>query len=241
MTKDKKDHYSISTVIPIKNNEGELLEYMGIRQDITQVMELNKEMENTQSEIIYTMGEIGERRSNETGKHVKRVTEYSYLLALKAGIGEKEANVLKLSSPMHDIGKVAIPDSILHKKGKLTEEEFKAMKVHTTTGYEILKTTDRHIIKASSIVAHEHHEKWDGTGYPRGLKGEEIHIYGRITAICDVFDALGSVRSYKKAWSLKEILNYFKDEKGKHFDPILTELFLDNIDEFLKIKDRFKE
>jgi response regulator RpfG family c-di-GMP phosphodiesterase len=114
------------------------------------------------------------------------------------------------------------------------------MKSHTTVGYEILKTSNRPILKASAIVAYEHHEKWDGTGYPRGLSGEDIHIYGRITAVADVFDALGSERVYKKAWKLNDVLEYFKEEKGKHFDPNLVEIFFDNLDEFLEIREKYK-
>ncbi len=241
ITKSGAAHYSISTVVPIKNKNGELLEYMGIRQDITEVMNLHEEIEDTQREVIYKMGEIGEKRSQETGNHVKRVAEYSELLALKCGLEIEEANLLKLSSPMHDIGKVGIPDSILNKKGKLTEEEFTLMQEHTCAGYDMLKKSDMRIIKASAIVAHEHHERWDGTGYPRGIKGEEIHIYGRVTAICDVFDALATERPYKKAWDLDKILEYFRDEKGKHFDPRLTDIFLENIEEFTKIGENLKE
>lgn len=214
---------------------------MGIRLDITKIIKLHNELEETQREIIYTMGEIGETRSLETGQHVKRVAEYSKLLALKAGLTPEEAELLKLASPMHDIGKVGIPDSILNKPGKLTPEEFEEMKTHATIGYELLNKSSREILKASAIVAHEHHEKWDGSGYPRGLKGSEIHIFGRITAIADVFDALAHERPYKKAWELDRILELFKNEKGKHFDPTLIDIFIDNLDEFLKIMNDLQD
>ncbi|WP_229855096.1 HD-GYP domain-containing protein [Candidatus Sulfurimonas marisnigri] len=138
------------------------------------------------------MGSITETRSKETGKHVKRVAAYSELLALKAGLSTAEAKLLRLCSPMHNIGKVAIPDNILNKPGKLTDSEFTIMKTHAKLGYEMLEHSNRDILKAAAIVAHEHHEKYDGSGYPRKLKGEEIHIYGQITAVADVFDALGS-------------------------------------------------
>ncbi|MDX9796681.1 MAG: nitrate- and nitrite sensing domain-containing protein [Arcobacteraceae bacterium] len=232
--------YSIATVVPIKNKAGEILEYMQIRQDITEVINLHKELEDTQREVIYKMGEIVETRSEETGNHVKVVAEYSKLLALKFGLSYSEAELLKHASPMHDIGKVGIPDSLLNKPSRLTPEEFEIMKSHTTVGYEILKTSHRPILKASAIVAYEHHEKWDGSGYPRGLSGEDIHIYGRITAIADVFDALGSERAYKKAWKLNDVLEYFKEEKGKHFDPNLVDIFFDNLDEFLEIREKYK-
>jgi len=160
--------------------------------------ELTQEIEDTQKEIIYTMGAIGESRSKETGNHVKRVAEYSYLLAKLYGLSEDEAKLLKEASPMHDIGKVAISDSILKKPGKLTDEEFAIMKTHSQLGYEMLKHSKRPILKAASIIAHQHHEEYNGKGYPQGLKGDEIHIYGAITAVADVFDALGSDRVYKK-------------------------------------------
>ncbi|MFA7083842.1 MAG: HD domain-containing phosphohydrolase [Arcobacteraceae bacterium] len=186
------------------------------------------------------MGEIVETRSEETGNHVKIVAEYSKLLAIKCGLSTSESELLKHASPMHDIGKVGIPDAILNKPGKLTPEEFEIMKNHTTVGFEILKNSNRPILKASAIVAYEHHEKWNGTGYPRGLKEQDIHIYGRITAIADVFDALGSERIYKKAWKLNDILEHFKEERGKHFDPTLIDLFFEHLDEFLEIREMYK-
>ena len=209
--------------------------------DISEVLELNDEIENTQKEIIYTMGEIGETRSKETGNHVKRVSEYSELLALLYGLSKEEAFKLKMASPMHDIGKVGIPDSILNKPGRHTNEEFKIMQTHSQLGYEMLKKSNRPIIKAAAIVALEHHEKFDGSGYPNGISGEDIHIYGRITAVADVFDALGSKRVYKKAWELDKIIDLFKEEKAKHFDPKIIDLFLENLDKFLTIRDRYKD
>ncbi|MFD2445151.1 HD domain-containing phosphohydrolase [Bacillus sp. CGMCC 1.16607] len=200
---------------------------------------LNAEMEETQKEIIYTMGEIGESRSKETGNHVKRVAEYSYILAVGYGLGIEEAELIKLASPMHDIGKVAIPDEILLKPGKLTDEEFGIMKSHSSIGYNLLKKSNRPILQAATIIAGQHHEKWNGRGYPNGLKGENIHIYGRITAIADVFDALASDRCYKKAWELDRILNLFKEEAGEHFDPKLVEVFFDNLDKILMIRDTY--
>ena len=241
ISKTGETHYSMTTIVPIKNKEGKILEYMGIRQDITEVINLHKEIEDTQREVIYKMGEIGETRSKETGYHVKRVAEYTKILALKAGLPLKEAELLKFASPMHDIGKVGIPDSILNKKGKLTVEEFEIMKGHAQLGYEMFKDSTRPMLMASAIIAEQHHEKYDGTGYPKGRKGEKIHLYGRISAICDVFDALGSNRAYKKAWELDKILDYFKKERGSHFDPRLVDLFLDNLDEFLEIRDAHEE
>lgn len=207
--------------------------------DITEVTELNQEIIETQKEIVYAMGEIGETRSKETGDHVRRVAEYSQLLALLAGINETEAELIKLASPMHDIGKVAIPDSILKKPGKLTYDEFEIMKTHSEIGFQLLNHSNRPVLKTASIIAHQHHEKWDGSGYPQKLSGENIHIYGRITAIADVFDALGSERVYKNAWPLDDIIALFKEQQAAHFAPFLVELFLKNLDRFLIIRERY--
>lgn len=202
---------------------------------------LTNEIEETQKEIIFRMGEIGESRSKETGNHVKRVAEYSYLLALGLGMSKEEAELLKMASPMHDIGKVAIPDSVLNKPGKLTDEEFKLMQNHTRIGYNLLKNSNRHILKTAAVVAYEHHEKWNGRGYPRGIKGEDIHIYGRITAIADVFDALGSERVYKKAWELDRILTLFKEERGEHFDPKVLDAFFQQLPAILRVRDQYSD
>ncbi|MCU7834621.1 MAG: HD domain-containing protein [gamma proteobacterium symbiont of Taylorina sp.] len=209
--------------------------------DVTELLELNAAIEETQREVIYAMGEIGETRSKETGSHVKRVALYSETLALLYGLPIKEAELLKMASPMHDIGKVGIPDNILNAPRKLTVDEFEIMKNHAKLGYEMLKSSNKPILQAAATVAHEHHEKFDGNGYPQGLSGENIHIYGRITAVADVFDALGSDRVYKKAWELDDILKLFQNESAKHFDPKLVTLFLDNLDSFLSIRDAYQD
>lgn len=239
--KNAEPYYTKSTIKPLKEISGEIIEYLVLKTDITQEMTLHEEIENTQKEIIYTMGAIGESRSKETGEHVKRVAEYSYLLAKLLGLDEQDAQRLKMASPMHDIGKVGIPDEVLNKPGKLTQEEFEVMKSHSLLGYEMLKGSTRKTLQASATIAHEHHERWDGTGYPRGLKGEDIHIYARITSIADVFDALGHDRCYKKAWELEDIYALLEESKGKHFDPKLVELFLDNKADFIKIRDFYND
>jgi PAS domain S-box-containing protein len=244
LTNIKKDgtEYTVSNLFyPIINLEGEVIEYLHVMHDISELIQLNNEIEQTQKEVVFTMGAIGETRSKETGLHVKRVAEYSYLLAKLYGLKELEANLLRQASPMHDIGKVGIPDSILNKPGKLTFEEFEIMKTHSQLGYEMLKHSKRDILKASAIVALSHHEKWDGSGYPNNLAGDDIHIYGRITAIADVFDALGHDRCYKKAWPLEEILKLFKDQRGKHFEPKLIDLFMKNLDKFIEIRDSLQD
>lgn len=202
---------------------------------------LNNDITNTQAELLITLGEVIETRSNETGHHVRRVAEYSKLLALKYGLGNEKAELIKQASPMHDIGKVGVLDEILNKPGKYTPEEYAEMKKHTTLGFEIFRNSSKEIFKAASIIALEHHEKYDGTGYPIGLKGDEIHIFGRIASLADVFDALNSQRSYKDPWTIEKVLEFIKNERGKSFDPKLVDIFIENIDEFLRIKNLLKE
>ena len=202
---------------------------------------LSKEIEETQKEVVFTMGSIGERRSKETGNHVKRVAEYSSVLALAYGMSKEEAELLKQASPMHDIGKIAIPDNILNKPGRFDDNERAIMNEHARLGYEMIRHSERPLLKAASVVAYQHHEKWDGSGYPNGLAGEEIHIYGRITALADVFDALGSDRVYKKAWSDERIFSLIKEESGKHFEPKLVELFFENLDTIKSVREEFQD
>ena len=202
---------------------------------------LQEEIEATQREVIFTMAEAGEGRSKETGNHVKRVAEYCRLFAEKFGLGKGDTTLLKLAAPMHDIGKIAIPDSILLKPGKLTEEEWAIMKTHTTLGYGFLKFSERRLLKSAAVIAFQHHERWDGAGYPCGLSGEDIHIYGRICALSDVFDALGSDRVYKKAWELERIVSLFKTERGHQFDPELVDVFLAHVEDFTQIRENYKD
>lgn len=200
-----------------------------------------EETYKTQKELIYIMGVTGENRSKETGFHVKRVAEYSYHLAQLYGLSEKECTILRDVSPMHDIGKIGISDAILNKPGRLDEDEMKVMQTHAKTGYDILKHSELPLLKAAAIVSYEHHEKYDGSGYPNGLKGDKIHIYGRITALADVFDALGSERVYKPAWDDEAIFTLFKKERGRHFDPTLIDLFFEHKETFIKIRDTLKD
>ncbi|MFA5902814.1 MAG: HD domain-containing phosphohydrolase [Desulfobacula sp.] len=202
---------------------------------------LAREIINTQKEVILTLGEIVETRSQETANHVTRVAEICNLLAKKIGMDEKICDLLRLATPMHDVGKIGVPEAILNKPGKLTTEEFEVIKKHTQTGYEILRKSNRPIMKAAAIVALQHHERWDGLGYPQGLSGEGIHIYGRIAAIADVFDALSHKRCYKTAWSMNQVVDFFKKESGKHFDKSLIEIFLQNSKDFEAINRHFPE
>lgn len=232
-------------VLAYKVNKNVALSFDEIKQKVDDGLEeinnLNHEIEATQKEVVFRMGAIGESRSKETGNHVKRVAEYTKLLALYYGLDKQEAEMLKQASPMHDIGKVAIPDAILNKPGRFNDEERAIMETHAQKGYDLLKDSNRTLLKMAAIVAYEHHEKWDGTGYPQGKKEEDIHIYGRITALADVFDALGSDRCYKKAWDDEKIFTLFKEERAKHFDPKLVDIFFKHLDEFLKIRETFKD
>ncbi|HEX5710859.1 MAG TPA: HD domain-containing phosphohydrolase [Sulfuricurvum sp.] len=230
-----------SYVAPIVDAQGVTQEYISIRQDITPIVLLTQEVRETQQELLLILGFAVESRSKETAMHVRRVAEYAKLLARHKGLNAQQQEEIWSVAPLHDVGKVGIPDAILNKAGKLTEEEYEIMKDHAKIGWDILNTSKHALIQAAAIVAHEHHEKWDGTGYPRALAGENIHIYGRITSIADVFDALGTERVYKKAWDRDQILDYFIDQKGSHFDPSLVEIILENADDFFDIRRRFND
>jgi len=239
--KDGGEYVVEATINPILNHNGDIIEFIAIRNDITDVLKLHEDLEHTQEDLIYRMGEIGETRSKETGFHVKRVAKYSELLAHYCDLSIQEINYLKTASPMHDIGKVGIADAILNKPGRLTNDEWRIMKTHTNIGYELFRDSDKPLLKTAAIIAYEHHEKWDGTGYPRGISRDTIHIYGRITALADVFDALGSDRCYKKAWGDDDIFKLIKEERGKHFDPNLVDIFFDHLDEFLAIRNHYHD
>lgn len=222
--------------------EQHLVELFAINLSIAQDnLLLNEEIVDTQREIIFTLGEIAEARSAETGQHVKRVAELCKLLGLKYGISEADAEILKMAASIHDIGKLGIPDSILLKPGKLTPEEFAVMKQHATAGYDMLKNSSRPILQAAATIAREHHEHFNGRGYPRGLKGEEIHLYSRIVALADVFDALGNERVYKAAWPLDKIVDLISSQRGEQFDPVLVDLLLAHLDEFAKIREELPD
>jgi response regulator RpfG family c-di-GMP phosphodiesterase len=196
---------------------------------------LSLEIIDTQKEIIHTLGEVVETRSKETANHVLRVGKMVQLLALRMGMDPDEAAILRLAAPLHDVGKVGIPDAILHKPGALTDDEYKVMQTHTTIGWEILAKSERRIMKAAALVAYQHHERWDGKGYPNGLAGEKIHIFGRITAIVDVFDAVINKRCYRDAKELGDVVAMLRLGRGTHFDPELVDCFLANLVEFVGV------
>ncbi|MUJ25102.1 HD domain-containing phosphohydrolase [Aliivibrio fischeri] len=202
----------------------------------THILKLQKKTLNVQKEMINVLGEAIETRSGETGNHVKRVAKMSSLLGRLYELPKSEYKLLEVISPMHDVGKIGIPEAILDKPGKLTLEERAIIETHTVMGYKLLMSGDGEIMQSAARIALEHHERWDGKGYPSQLKGEEIHIFARITAIVDVFDALMSKRCYKEAWPLERVIELFKRERGRQFDPNLSQLFLDNIYSFIDIR-----
>ena len=195
---------------------------------------LKKDFQNTQSEMIGLLGDVIENRSRELSGHQERVSEYAVILARKLNLPENEIVIFRDAVKLHDTGKIGIFDSILDKPGPLSEEEYDTMKTHTTIGYDILRFSSRKLCQMAAAIAWEHHEKWDGSGYPRGLSGEDIGQLGRITCIVDVFDALSSDRVYRKAWSFEKTIQFIKDGKGNQFDPHMVDLFLEE-------KDRIKE
>ncbi len=202
---------------------------------------LRIEIEGTQRDMLYMLGESIETRSKETGQHVRRVAEYCRLIALGMGLSEHESEIIEIASPLHDFGKIGIPDSILHKPGKLDGAEWEVMKTHAQIGSELLSTSKREILKAASIIAGQHHEHWNGKGYPKGLQGEEIHIYARIAAVADVFDALGSKRCYKPAWTMEKIIELLNEQKGQQFDPAIIEWVTGNMDMMTEVRARYPD
>lgn len=199
------------------------------------------ELKRTRLQVIQRLGRAAEYKDNETGMHVMRMSYYSKILSLAYGHSAKTADQLFHAAPMHDIGKIGIPDSIMLKPGKLTEEEFKIMQKHPEIGAEILGESDSDLIELAKVVAMTHHEKWDGTGYPKQLKGTDIPIEGRIVAVADVFDALTSVRPYKDAWPVEKAITLMREQKGKHFDPQLVDLFEQELDKILEVKNRWQD
>jgi len=190
-------------------------------------------------ETIFCLAKAAEYRDPETGAHIIRMAHYSRHIARVLGLSIEQQELLLEAAPMHDIGKVGTPDLILLKPGKLTPDEFSIMKQHAVIGYEVLNTASSHMLKIAAEIAHSHHEKFDGSGYPRGLKGEEIPLFGRIVAVADVFDALTSERPYKKAWSIEKATELLREGMGTHFDPSCVVAFFTDFDDVLTIKNKF--
>lgn len=202
---------------------------------------LNQEITDTQAELILRLGDVVESRSHEAGNHVRRMSQVCYMLAQADGMPEEEVATLMHAAPMHDVGKIATPDAVLLKPGKLTEEEWEIMKQHPTVGLQILDGSQRPILKAAAVIAHQHHEKYDGSGYPQGLKGEAIHPYARIVAVADVFDALSHKRCYKDAWPAGKVTEHLREVAGHHLDPHYVDLLIKNMDKALAINEQWPD
>lgn len=198
-------------------------------------------LRETRLQIVQCLGVAAEFKDNETGMHVIRMSHFSQIIALGAGLAESEAENLLHAAPMHDVGKIGIPDAILRKPGRLDPDEWKVMASHAEIGVRILGEHDSELLQMASRIALSHHEKWDGSGYPHGISGEQIPIEARIVAIADVFDALTSERPYKKAWSIEDAVKLIREESGKHFDPRLVEVFLEKLPEILEIRSRWMD
>jgi putative two-component system response regulator len=199
------------------------------------------ELRESRLQIVQRLGLAAEYKDNETGLHVIRMSHYARLLGLAAGMDEEQAEELLHAAPLHDVGKIGIPDRILQKPGKLDPEEWRIMQTHVTIGARIIGEHKRGLLAVAHRIALGHHEKWDGTGYPQALAGEAIPLEARIVAVADVFDALTSARPYKKAWSLDEALQYLRDNRGAHFEPALVDRFLRLIPSVREIMQRWAE
>ena len=200
-----------------------------------------EELRATRLEIVQRLGLAAEYKDNETGLHVIRMSHFSRILGIAAGMSEVEADDLLHAAPMHDVGKIGIPDRILQKPGPLDPDEWKVMQSHVTIGAEIIGEHGGGMLALAAQIALTHHEKYDGSGYPNGLRGEDIPLVGRIVAIADVFDALTSKRPYKKAWTEDEALTFLREQKGRHFDPALVDLFLEQMPAVRAVQQRWAE
>jgi len=237
---DGNNLFFIEGIENINQLDRQLIEVFGTNIGVAfDNQSMYEEVELTQREMIYRMSEAVESRSKETSNHVKRVSLTCQFLGRAAGMSENEVEILYKAAPLHDIGKIAIPDHILNKAGKLTSDEWEKMKTHAQIGYDILSSSELTVLRAGATVAGEHHENWDGSGYPKGLKGMEIHIYGRIAAIADVFDALVNKRCYKPAWSIAETMDFIQQMNAVKFDPQLVELVFKHQDELMAIQNKY--
>lgn len=209
-----------------------------VRGDLleSEVKARTHEISETQLEIVRRLGRAGEYRDNETGAHVIRMSKVAEILARGMGLDERTCERILHASPMHDVGKIAIPDAILLKPGPLDEEEWKVMQSHAAAGADILGNHHSELMQIAAELARSHHEKWDGTGYPSGLAGEDIPLVARIAAVSDVFDALTSSRPYKGAWPVEKAVAFIREQAGAHFDPRVVDVFLNNLDEIIEVR-----
>jgi len=263
---DKSTGYKTKTILayPLRNTAGEAIGVFQVinknslvnfnEEDITLLQHLslfvasnventilNDKLKKAGEEIIYRLSYATKFKDPETQAHIIRVGLYSEEMAKHLNWDQGQLDLIKLASPMHDIGKMGIPDKILQKPGKLDAQEWNIMQKHSQYGYEILKGGTSNLMQMAALVALDHHEKWNGNGYPNKKKGKGISIEGRLTAISDVFDALTSKRCYKEAWSFEKTLTLIKEERAQHFDPDIVDIFVENLDTMIKIKKFHKD
>jgi len=208
-----------------------------LNNTVKELQASNRELQSAYHDTIHRLVLAAEYKDEDTGDHIVRMSRYSALIAEELGLPDKEAQDIFYAAPMHDVGKIGIPDNILMKPGKLTDEEFDRMKTHTSIGAKILADSRADILQLAQQIAISHHEKWNGRGYPQGHAGEKIPLAGRIVGLADVFDALTSKRPYKVPYPVEVAVNIIQKERGEHFDPDVADAFLGNIDEFVKIKE----
>lgn len=208
-----------------------------VKKSISELKAAHQELQEASLDTIHRLVLAAEYKDEDTGAHIVRMSRYSALIAEKLGLPDRDVQNILYAAPMHDVGKIGVPDSILMKPGKLTDEEFEIIKTHTIIGAKILTDSKAEVLKVAEQVALSHHEKWNGEGYPQGLHGDSIPLAGRIVAIADVFDALTSKRPYKKPFPLEVALDIIRKERGEHFDPDVVDVFLENIEEILNIKE----
>lgn len=235
------NHVRSKKLAELARDMNDILEQEVVRKTsaLRKALDLSRKAE---FEISIRLGRAAEFRDLETGMHIRRMSSLSHNLALRAGLSDQESEILRHAATLHDVGKIGIPDSILLKPGKLDHHEFELMKSHTLIGGKILSAGDEFpVIAAGRIVAMQHHEKWDGSGYPHGLAGNDIHVYGRIVMIADVFDALTSERPYKKAFTVDHAVELMLEGRGSAFDPELLDLFIAHLPEFVDISDRYQD
>ena len=206
-----------------------------------EVAERTRDIRERERELIFRISRAAEFRDPETGAHIQRMAHYSEIIARGLDLDTATCNLILQAAPLHDVGKIGIRDHILLKPGKLTPQEFDIMKQHAMLGYDLLKDSGSEILQAGAEIARSHHEKYDGSGYPRGLKGNAIPLFGRIVAVADVFDALTSERPYKKAWALDDALGFLEEGRSTHFDPLCVESFIAGWDEALEVRQRFRD
>jgi putative two-component system response regulator len=233
-----KTHLKLKIAENRLKDQNAILEYK-VAERTKRLEEKNIELTEVKRETISRLCLAAELRDTDTGSHIKRIQAYSELIALKCGMSTENAEQLGLASSMHDLGKIGIPDHILLKSGKLTPEEFEAMKLHTVIGAKALADGQSDLLRVAYRVALYHHERWDGQGYPHGLSGENIPLEARIVGLVDVFDALLSKRPYKDPFPLDKVIEIIQSERGKHFDPNIIDFFLSHLDEILKLKESF--